>query len=407
MSDLVVDRDMIAGFVDALYRYADDGTYFQLRAFVDRSDGGSWGNWPVVKVNGGGLSELIETAAHFAQRCANAAEPVVFCPPIVALKNAITAAEKDVANGLALSVECDQAPSKARELLERLLGPATVLVASGGEWRPAFSQQVEPKLHLHWRLQEPTRAHADHLLLKEARRLAQRLVGADGSAVPLVHPLRWPGSWHRKGEPRLARIVALNESAEIDLGGALELLREAIDARGGDASAADYTTRKASDLEADFFAIASALAVIPNDDVGWDEWNKVGMATWAASGGSEAGFHAFDNWSRKSAKYNPTVTRERWDHISKYPQTGSASGPSRISRKKPDRAGASQARIPSPSLRVTRSPSSLKDTGLGKTQPRRRRARGPPSSTPDWTMRRSRPAAGCSAPYFAAKWCRC
>src|SRR5262249_22593195 len=160
-------------------------------------------------------------------------------PPVATLNNAVTATEKDIANGIALSVECDQAPSKARELLEQLLGRATAVVASGGEWTCPASGEVEPRLHLHWRLQEPTREHGNHLLLKEARRLAQRLVGADGTAVPLIHPMRWPGSWHRKGEPRLARIVALNEDAEIDLGDALERLREAVDVRGGDASTAD------------------------------------------------------------------------------------------------------------------------------------------------------------------------
>ncbi len=319
MTALMVDRDMIAGFVDVLFRYADDGTYFQLRAFVDRSDGGTWGSWPVVKVNGAGLSELIDTAAHFAQQCANAAEPVVFCPPIVTLNNAITAAENDIANGIAISVEIDKNPSAARQRLEGLLGRATVAIESGGMWTCPLSGKVEPKLHWHLRLMEPTRTADNHLRLKECRRLAQQLVGADGSAVPLVHPLRWPGSWHRKGEPRLARIVALNEDAEIDLGDALDRLREAVAARGGDPNTADYTTRKISEPEANFFDIASAVAVIPNDDVGWDEWNKVGMATWAASRGSEPGFHVFDRWSRKSAKYNPTVTRERWDHISKSP----------------------------------------------------------------------------------------
>ena len=321
MTALVVDRDMIADFIDALFRYADEGTYVQLRAFVDSSNGGTWGNCPAVKMNGVGPSELIDTAAHYAQRCANAAEPVVFCPPIVTLKNAITAAEKDVANGIALSVECDQAPSKARALLEFLLGPATIVVKSGGEWTCPVTGVVEAKLHLHWRLQEPTRAHDDHLLLKEARRLAQQLVGADGSAVPLVHPLRWPGSWHRKSTPRLTRVLALNEDAEIDLGKALELLREAVAARGEDASKADYTTHKSSEPEADPLDVVAALAVIPNADLPWDEWNRIGMASWRATGGNDAGFAMFAAWSAKSGKNYPAETRARWDHYPTSPPT--------------------------------------------------------------------------------------
>ena len=44
--------------------------------------------------------------------------------------------------------------------------------------------------------------------------------------------MRWPGSWHRKRTPKLARIVALNEDAEIDLEEALERLREAAGVAG-------------------------------------------------------------------------------------------------------------------------------------------------------------------------------
>src|SRR5262249_3485707 len=49
--------------------------------------------------------------------------------------------------------------------------------------------------------------------------------------------------------------------------------------------------------------VAAALEVIPND-VDWDEWNRVGMAMWRATGGTKAGFVAFDKWSQKSPKYN-------------------------------------------------------------------------------------------------------
>ena len=41
--------------------------------------------------------------------------------------------------------------------------------------------------------------------------------------------------------------------------------------------------------------IASALAQIPNADLPWEEWSRVGMAVWRASGGSEAGLEA---WQR-------------------------------------------------------------------------------------------------------------
>jgi bifunctional DNA primase/polymerase-like protein/uncharacterized protein DUF3987/primase-like protein len=55
---------------------------------------------------------------------------------------------------------------------------------------------------------------------------------------------------------------------------------------------------------------ASAYAVIPNDDVGWEEWNRLGMAGWRATAG--AGFAGFDSWSQKSSKYNAFNTIKKW-----------------------------------------------------------------------------------------------
>ena len=71
--------------------------------------------------------------------------------------------------------------------------------------------------------------------------------------------------------------------------------------------------------EADLRLIAAALAVIPNDDLSWDDWNRIGMATWRATGGSDDGLAAFDAWSRKSNKYDADATAERWRHYFRSP----------------------------------------------------------------------------------------
>jgi Primase C terminal 2 (PriCT-2) len=73
--------------------------------------------------------------------------------------------------------------------------------------------------------------------------------------------------------------------------------------------------------------ISTALSFVPND-VGWDDWNLVGMATWRATGGVEPGFDAFDVWSRKSEVevYNAAETRERWMHYFKSPPTKVGAG---------------------------------------------------------------------------------
>jgi hypothetical protein len=67
--------------------------------------------------------------------------------------------------------------------------------------------------------------------------------------------------------------------------------------------------------------IAAALAVIPNDDCDWENWNKVGMAVFAASGGSDEGFALFDRWSQKSSKYNADHTARKWGALHGCPPT--------------------------------------------------------------------------------------
>jgi putative DNA primase/helicase len=80
----------------------------------------------------------------------------------------------------------------------------------------------------------------------------------------------------------------------------------------------DKTERKSgANPQADPAKVAAAMAVIPNDDLNWEEWNSGGMAVWNATGGVEAGFAAFDLWSKKSSKYSDTAEsnpRERWNN---------------------------------------------------------------------------------------------
>jgi hypothetical protein len=71
--------------------------------------------------------------------------------------------------------------------------------------------------------------------------------------------------------------------------------------------------------EADPAMVATALAVIPNEDLGWDDWNVVGMATWRATKAAPEGLTAFDAFSRKSKKYSKERTAERWGHYADSP----------------------------------------------------------------------------------------
>lgn len=62
--------------------------------------------------------------------------------------------------------------------------------------------------------------------------------------------------------------------------------------------------------------VAAALEALANDGpADWDYWIKVGMATYAATAGSQAGFAAWDKWSAKHPDYDDDATEERWTHF--------------------------------------------------------------------------------------------
>jgi hypothetical protein len=64
--------------------------------------------------------------------------------------------------------------------------------------------------------------------------------------------------------------------------------------------------------------LAEITADITNN-CDWLGWNRIGMALYAASGGSEEGFIAFDDLSARSVKYDPHTTRERWNNYHRSP----------------------------------------------------------------------------------------
>jgi hypothetical protein len=162
-----------------------------------------------------------------AYRAANALKPVVFCPPLAIFLYPDNAKQSNLLAGLALSVECDEHARNAVATLEQLLGPATAVVRSGGAWTDPETGQVEDKLHIHFRITGSARGPEALTKLKRARELATAIVGGDPTNVPIVHCIRWPGSYHRKDEPKLCAFEALNPDAEIALDSALAALEAA------------------------------------------------------------------------------------------------------------------------------------------------------------------------------------
>jgi primase-like protein len=62
------------------------------------------------------------------------------------------------------------------------------------------------------------------------------------------------------------------------------------------------------------------MAAIPNDDAtDWEEWNRIGMALFDATDGSDFGFELFDEWSQKHYKYDDVTTAEKWEKFRSSP----------------------------------------------------------------------------------------
>jgi hypothetical protein len=64
--------------------------------------------------------------------------------------------------------------------------------------------------------------------------------------------------------------------------------------------------------------LSEIVAAIPNN-CSWEDWNKIGMAVFAASGGSGDGFIVFDDFSSKSPKYDPHDVEKRWFNYRRSP----------------------------------------------------------------------------------------
>jgi hypothetical protein len=251
------DIDQLEVFVDAMFRHAGAKGFVSLRAFYEDDSRKPFRITPTAL--SGGLPFLIEAAQDDANRAANFPKPVVFAPPLAVFADKVSAKEADIIEGLAITVECDARPYRARARLEAILGPATLVVRSGGRWTDPETGEVQDKLHLHWRLRIPARG--DELpALKRARDMAARLVGGDLSSKSCCHPIRWPGSWHRKGEPVLCSIETASPDSEIDLDVALAALTAASPAEEPrqKANGKDHSARDGADWASDIRGIISS-----------------------------------------------------------------------------------------------------------------------------------------------------
>src|SRR5262249_10160815 len=147
------DRDVVTAFVDCLFRYASEDAFINLRAFHDLKDDSPPLFVEPVRI---GAPDFIDRVCGRIHEAAAHAEPYVFCPPLCTFTQPNGAATENLAEGVALSVECDSNPYAAAKKLTGIIGKPTATVVSGGTWKNPETGRLEYKVHLHWRLVEPT-----------------------------------------------------------------------------------------------------------------------------------------------------------------------------------------------------------------------------------------------------------
>lgn len=138
---------------------------------------------------------------------------------------------------------------------------------------------------------------------------------------------------HWQGEaPGICTREALPAVSEAQIDAFLTAAREVIGAPEGRSTAGSKAEKQKAGTDvpphrpsahgpsADPLDVVAALLVIPNDGpADWEFWNKIGMAVWAATGGSMAGYDAWYTWSEKHPEHDPAACRERWEHYATSP----------------------------------------------------------------------------------------
>lgn len=325
------DAAEMARFLTVMHKHATADDDFQVCIGVYPNGGEQYWARPRFAPIGAGIENIARGFARFATEAANAgvgdagqtvAIRVCGLGPMRKEKRPDEPYEGDanVVFASFIAIEVDARPTASLRALRGVFGEPTMLVESGGVWTGPDGV-AERKIHVYYRLDRPARTDEDLARLKTVRSRACRLVDADSSGVSLGHPMRLPGTWHTKGEPKLCRIVGGDPNRELSLDVAMRNVTEALQAEGleiGGAASIARGERKGFKTQIEWHAsdLRTAAAIMPNDGVPWEEWNTRGMAFWDASHAGSDGLEAFIEWSRKdtSGRFDEGYCEARWAH---------------------------------------------------------------------------------------------
>lgn len=92
-----------------------------------------------------------------------------------------------------------------------------------------------------------------------------------------------------------------------------------------DPDAPKHYPRRREEMSPEDIDLAEVVHAIPNS-CSWEEWNNIGLAIFAASGGSGDGKVIFDDFSAKSPRYEPWAIEERWRNYGRSPPARTGHG---------------------------------------------------------------------------------
>lgn len=153
-----------------------------------------------------------------------------------------------------------------------------------------------------------------------------RIIGTHGGflSAPIDASYRLPCGGHGEVYFRGIRYVTMTglhlagtPTETRDIGGAaLELLARAGRKIGPQAQAKATTPEQA---RAPMRDVLAALATIRNEDLEYDEWLRIGLATFSATAGEGEGLEAWMRWSAKSGKHHDHECMRAWNSFHKSP----------------------------------------------------------------------------------------
>ena len=207
-----IPLEAFSRFVDVVFGGCEGHAAIRMLREIGTADGPPWSLYPIID------ARLVDVLQAQAARAADDHRGLYVVP--CSIREPGNAKAANIFQTCAIPVDLDAGDIAAKRAhLERHLGPASLVVASGGR-----TSDGQDKLHMYWKLTKSVSGQ-DLDQVVEIRRSLATAVEADASFGRLTQPIRVPGSAHGKhGVIRPVQIIA-DSGRENDLEDLIDSMR--------------------------------------------------------------------------------------------------------------------------------------------------------------------------------------